>query len=192
METLRARNAARLRAEILDAAAELFTTKGYAAVTVDELAATVGVATRTVYRHFPGKEDLALAPLRLPLAGIAERLETAEKHEEPVKLLARLVEETGMPAVPTESERRLRAVVLSDEGLRARYHAENMRLESALSGFLRRGDGLGESEARVRAGAVVGALCAAYRTAMDNGDGEQAVRTALATASAVLGGHHVH
>ena len=56
--TLRDRNRARARAEIVAAAQQLFLTQGYAETSVEQVAAAAGVAPRTVFRHFPRKEDL--------------------------------------------------------------------------------------------------------------------------------------
>jgi TetR/AcrR family transcriptional regulator of autoinduction and epiphytic fitness len=46
------------RASILDAAAAEFTHSGYQATSMDRIAATAGVSKRTVYNHFPSKEEL--------------------------------------------------------------------------------------------------------------------------------------
>lgn len=56
--TLRDRNRARARAEIVAAAHRLFLTQGYAETSVEEVAEAAGVAPRTVFRHFPRKDDL--------------------------------------------------------------------------------------------------------------------------------------
>jgi AcrR family transcriptional regulator len=56
--TLRDRNRARARAEIVAAAHGLFLTQGYAETSVEQVAEAAGVAPRTVFRHFPRKEDL--------------------------------------------------------------------------------------------------------------------------------------
>ena len=47
----------KMRRELAAAAMELFATKGYEATTVDEIAATAGVARRTFFRHFRSKEE---------------------------------------------------------------------------------------------------------------------------------------
>jgi AcrR family transcriptional regulator len=47
----------RVRHDLTVAAIELFATKGYDDTTVDEIAARAGVARRTFFRHFRGKED---------------------------------------------------------------------------------------------------------------------------------------
>jgi AcrR family transcriptional regulator len=53
------------RERILDAAYELFSHRGIRAVGVNEVIERAGVATATLYRHFPSKDDLVLAFLDL-------------------------------------------------------------------------------------------------------------------------------
>ena len=53
------------RARILDAAYELFSHRGIRAVGVNEVIERAGVATATLYRHFPSKDQLVLAFLDL-------------------------------------------------------------------------------------------------------------------------------
>jgi AcrR family transcriptional regulator len=48
---------------ILDAAEELLAEKGYHEMSIDEIAARVGVSKGTVYLHFSSKEELVLAQL---------------------------------------------------------------------------------------------------------------------------------
>ena len=49
------------RERILDAAYELFSHRGIQAVGVNEVIERAGVATATLYRHFPSKDELVLA-----------------------------------------------------------------------------------------------------------------------------------
>src|SRR5439155_15090992 len=49
------------RERILDAAYELFSQRGIRAVGVNEVIERAGVATATLYRHFPSKDNLVLA-----------------------------------------------------------------------------------------------------------------------------------
>jgi AcrR family transcriptional regulator len=44
--------------EILNAAADLFRKRGFAAVGVDEIGRTAGVTGPAIYRHFKGKDDI--------------------------------------------------------------------------------------------------------------------------------------
>jgi AcrR family transcriptional regulator len=53
------------RERVLDASYELFSQRGIRAVGVNEVIERAGVATATLYRHFPSKDDLVLAFLQL-------------------------------------------------------------------------------------------------------------------------------
>ncbi len=53
------------RERILDASYELFSRRGIRAVGVNEVLERAGVATATLYRHFPSKDELVLAFLQL-------------------------------------------------------------------------------------------------------------------------------
>ena len=60
-----AETGASARERILDACYELFSHRGIRAVGVNEVIERAGVATATLYRHFPSKDDLVLAFLDL-------------------------------------------------------------------------------------------------------------------------------
>ncbi|AEI45749.1 TetR/AcrR family transcriptional regulator [Paenibacillus mucilaginosus] len=74
------------RNEILDAAMELFHTKGYEHTSVSDIVKKVGVAQGTFYYYFRSKEEIATAAHERSLAS---RLDFVKK----------VVEEQGLPAV---------------------------------------------------------------------------------------------
>ena len=53
------------KGEILDAALSVFAEKGYASGSMRDIASRVGVSEPALYRHFPGKEALFLALVRV-------------------------------------------------------------------------------------------------------------------------------
>lgn len=60
--------------EILDAARDLFSRKGFEATRMDEVAAAAGVTKPAVYRYFPGKDRLIEALLEEDLAAPARAI----------------------------------------------------------------------------------------------------------------------
>ncbi len=65
------------RAQVLDAAREVFAEQGYHAAAMDEIADRAGVSKPVLYQHFPGKLDLYLALLDGQAEQLVEAVETA-------------------------------------------------------------------------------------------------------------------
>src|SRR5437879_6350617 len=63
-----------LREAILDATERLLARKGFRRMTMDDIAAESGVARRTIYLHFPGKEQVALESIDRVVERLLERL----------------------------------------------------------------------------------------------------------------------
>lgn len=74
-------------AEIIRVARQLFVASGYAAVSMDDVAAKVGLSKVTMYRVFPTREELALAIMASDLEAIARALEDAPEALEPIARL---------------------------------------------------------------------------------------------------------
>lgn len=76
------RAGASAREQILDAAAEMFSEQGYAAVSTRKIAEAVGVKQATLYYHFGSKEDILaglLAGTVTPSLAFAARLPSTEE-----------------------------------------------------------------------------------------------------------------
>jgi AcrR family transcriptional regulator len=81
---------------IIDAALSLFAESGPEGLCIERVAARAGVGKATIYRRWPGKEDLlldAIAALKTPLPEPARR----SAREDLVALLGAMCEETADP-----------------------------------------------------------------------------------------------
>jgi AcrR family transcriptional regulator len=95
MKRRRSPDADSSRERILEAAAELFSQKGYAGTGVDELAARAGIAKTAIYYHFGNKEGLVTAVLdRAATAWIEGIRESSSRAGDPLGRLDRAL--TGM------------------------------------------------------------------------------------------------
>ncbi len=65
------------RAQLLDAASDVFTTKGYHAAAMDDIAEAAGVSKPVLYQHFESKLDLYLALLDSSCDRLVEVVEEA-------------------------------------------------------------------------------------------------------------------
>jgi AcrR family transcriptional regulator len=77
------------RQRIVDAARAHFFSHGFRSVTMDDLAAELGISKKTLYAHFPGKFDLLEAVLADKLAGVEATLKEvtrAHPHDFPATL----------------------------------------------------------------------------------------------------------
>lgn len=127
----------KMRRELATAAMELFATKGYEATTVDEIAATAGVARRTFFRHFRSKEEAIFPDHDDTLVRAEAVLNAAPPHEHPLDTVCRGIKEVmkmyaGSPAVSVERYRLTREVPT----LREREIASVARYERLFTRYL--------------------------------------------------------
>lgn len=83
--------------ELLEAAARLFGTHGYASVALDDIGSEVGVSGQAIYRHFRGKQDLLGTLLLETSAALLDggrqiRSDCPDPHERMERLIAFHVE----------------------------------------------------------------------------------------------------
>ncbi len=106
-------------AAIVDAARRCYLAKGISATGMQEVAAAAGVARSTVYRYFPGRDDLLVATIKGEMEQLNKRLrKRLAKYPDPAD---QLVE--GLIVAIKEVPRRplLRVVFASEEDTRARH-----------------------------------------------------------------------
>jgi len=100
------------RLRILTVAEKMFLQRGFARISMDELAASLGMSKKTLYRHFAGKQELltALLKRRTETVGaeilevIDSRISLPEKFRNLLHLIQRRMEETR-PAFLEDLER---------------------------------------------------------------------------------------
>ena len=99
----------------------LLAEKGFEAMTVDEVASSVGIAKASLYKHFPSKEDLAAAAMVHVMQraqAYLRELPTDASPLEQLKAVARWTMELQlageMPSLPSQNSS-LRATLLSNK-----------------------------------------------------------------------------
>ncbi|PQA77176.1 TetR/AcrR family transcriptional regulator [Rhodoferax sp. TS-BS-61-7] len=112
-QMLQAREDAIIRAVNL-----LLAEKGFEAMTVDEVAANVGIAKASLYKHFPSKEDLAAAAMAHLMGQAQAFLDTLPEDQAPLDKLRAVVRWTmglklggEMPSLPSQNST-LRATLM--------------------------------------------------------------------------------
>lgn len=107
-------NAEDTRRDILDHALLQFNERGYAAVSVEEIAASAGVTKATLYYHFPGKPEIFVESIRHLASKIHAMIEgIVTRHDLPVPERLALVARTRREFFATMSFR---------EGLKEEAH----------------------------------------------------------------------
>ncbi len=106
---------------IITAVNRLLAEKGFDAMTVDEVAAEVGIAKASLYKHFPSKEDLAAAAMNKVMSRARAFLDTLDTKAPPLELLRQVAKWTmevqlagQMPHLPSENST-LRAALTTNK-----------------------------------------------------------------------------
>lgn len=82
-----------VREAILDATDRILSTRGYKKMTIDELAAEVGIGKGSIYLHFTSKEEIALSHIDRIVERLKEKLrEIAAGEIAPEKRLKKMLE----------------------------------------------------------------------------------------------------
>ncbi|MFP5466806.1 MAG: TetR/AcrR family transcriptional regulator [Gammaproteobacteria bacterium] len=95
---------------IISAVNRLLAEKGFESMTVDEVAAEVGIAKASLYKHFPSKEDLAAAAMVRVMDRARAFLDSLDGSRDPLGLLREVARWTmqvqlagEMPSLPSEN-----------------------------------------------------------------------------------------
>ncbi|TVT62164.1 TetR/AcrR family transcriptional regulator [Amycolatopsis cynarae] len=181
------------RAAILDAAGELLAERGYAGCSVAAVAERAGVATGSVYRHFPGKAELVVELFRGVVSREVEAVTKAgELPGDPVGRVVAVFETFAARALKAPR----RAYALLAEPVDAQVEAERVVFRRVFRDVAARHirDGvraglLPAQDAELTAAALVGAAAEVLVGPLtsDNTEADPGLRTFILRA---LGGSH--
>ncbi len=154
------------RAQLLDAAREVFVERGYHAAAMDEIAVRAGVSKPVLYQHFPGKLDLYLALLDISIdefvASVVKALDST--HDNKKRVAAAM--ETFFAFVGGEGDT-FRLLFENDltnaEAVRGRLDALTRRCAQAIAPVIAEDTGLSTEESQLLAAGMVGMAQVAAR-----------------------------
>jgi AcrR family transcriptional regulator len=170
--TLRAKRRAETQRAIQAHAVRLFTTRGYDATTMTNVAEAASVSPMTVYRHFPTKEDLVLVDQRARL--VAERIAASSAAEPLVRRIGSALIDAATTLTGSDHKGDLTAneqfllarlrLMISTPALRARHLDNHYALQQAIVDAL--GNDAADPDTAFRAQAAASACLAAMHTAL--------------------------
>jgi len=147
---------------IILAVNKLLAEKGFEAMTVDEVAAAVGIAKASLYKHFPSKEDLAAAAMVRIMKRTQDFMATLPADAEPLgklKAVARWAMEVQlageMPSLPHQSSS-LRTTLMGNRA----YIDRLMGMSDTLGGWIQAAQANGTLSSKLPAIAVLYTLFA--------------------------------
>lgn len=147
---------------IVQTANRLLAEKGFESMTVDEVAASVGIAKASLYKHFPSKEDLAAAAMVRIMQRTLDFLASVPADDAPVAKLravvrwAMEVQLAGeMPLLPHQNSS-LRAALMSNKG----YIDRLVTISDRLGGWIQAAQADGSLNPKLPAIAVLYTLFA--------------------------------
>lgn len=147
---------------IVQTANRLLAEKGFESMTVDEVAAAVGIAKASLYKHFPSKEDLAAAAMVRVMQRTLDFLASVPAQDKPADKLravvrwAMQVQLAGeMPSLPHQNST-LRATLMNNRG----YLDRLVTISDRLGGWIQAAQADGSLDPKLPAIAVLYTLFA--------------------------------
>jgi AcrR family transcriptional regulator len=164
------------RQRLQDAALALFAEHGYAATTVDDIAAQAGVSQRTFFRHFRDKEEVLFSADDRLLHALVNGVRSAPQDSTPRELVRAALQALARVLQPERDALRVRAGVLaSDIALHGRDLAKQARWTAVIADEIAT-RGVPAPTAALLAAAGAGAFRTVYTTWLADSS-----RTTLAT-----------
>lgn len=150
---LRERRKRRTRAALIEAAVDLFSTKGYDDTTLEEVADQAGLHVQTLYRHFPSKPELAVAVDRTHLEDFRVAIEDPGRSDTTFEFWReRIILATSGLKEHAGGYRNFRALVLQQNrspSIALRLHTVNDEYEDLLAASLAKDFGMDPGRERL-------------------------------------------
>ncbi|MEV7692180.1 TetR family transcriptional regulator [Microbacterium sp. NPDC089189] len=164
--TLRQMTRDAVRARIADAAIDLFAEHGFDQVTVEQIATSVGISTRSFNRYFPAKEDVVMGGDGVAWGELVSDAFVARPAEEPVwsSLHAAYASMLATSTGPQDRQKLAMRVLISAPTLRARNLEKHLAWAQLLTPLV--AARLTGADAEVRAEAIVQASLACLDVAL--------------------------
>lgn len=170
--TLRARTREAVKDQVVDAALELFIQHGYDAVTVEQIATSVGLSRRSLHRYFSSKDDIILCKYDTLGDTFVELLQARPLDEQGWESLQHVFAALSSSAGDDELARRdqhMTTIINGSPSLFAGFLERSQRAQAQLANALRereqqRGEPADPNDPRFEA--VVAAACACRTVAL--------------------------
>jgi AcrR family transcriptional regulator len=147
---------------IIQSVNRLLAEKGFEAMTVDEVAAEVGIAKASLYKHFASKEDLACAAMVTAMQRAQVFIQELPEDATPLDKLKRVTRWTMglkiqglMPSLPSQNSS-LRATLMASKD----YMDGLMEVSDVLGGWIEQAQAQGQINPALPAVAVLYTLFA--------------------------------
>ena len=115
---------------------ELFDARGFAAVTVEDIAAAAQISIRTFYRYFESKEDLLLVKIHRRAEAVAAALAERPLDEPPLQSVRQAVATAVSAEDPASVTRWVKVVGCTPGVLRTILGANILEMNATIAGFL--------------------------------------------------------
>ena len=147
---------------IIQSVNRLLSEKGFDAMTVDEVAAEVGIAKASLYKHFTSKEELACAAMVTAMRRAQELIQSTDPQQAPLDKIKAVTRWTMtlklqglMPSLPSQNSS-LRATLMASKD----YMDGLMEVSDALGGWIEEAQAQGQINKALPAVAVLYTLFA--------------------------------
>ena len=147
---------------IIQSVNRLLAEKGFDAMTVDEVAAEVGIAKASLYKHFTSKEELACAAMVTAMRRAQEVIQSTDPQLAPLEKIKAVTRWTMtlklqglMPSLPSQNSS-LRATLMASKD----YMDGLMEVSDALGGWIEEAQAQGQINKALPAVAVLYTLFA--------------------------------